>query len=39
MNLFAPRTPDEYYIPQPDDGSWYYQSQLDEQELENDSYK
>ena len=27
-----PRSPDEYFLPDADDGSWYAQSQLDEQE-------
>ena len=29
---FIPTRPDEYFTPEPDDGSWFYQSQLDQQE-------
>jgi hypothetical protein len=28
------RRPDEYFMPEPDDGSWYHQSQLEQQEQE-----
>jgi len=31
MNML-PRSPDEYFLPSDDDGSWYAQSQLDEQD-------
>jgi len=27
-----PRKPDEYFLPDEDDGSWYAQSQLEQQE-------
>ena len=27
--------PDEYFLPDNDDGSWYHQSQLEEQEQED----
>lgn len=29
---FTPTRPDEYFTPGPDDGSWFYQSQLEQQE-------
>jgi len=29
---YIPTEPDEYYMPEPDDGSWHYQSELDQQE-------
>jgi hypothetical protein len=32
MTLFLPRKPDEYFLPDTDDGSWAFQSQLEEQE-------
>jgi hypothetical protein len=31
----TPTKPDEYFMPEPDNGSWYYQSQLEQQEQEN----
>lgn len=32
---FLPQKPDEYFLPDNDDGSWYHQSQLEEQEQED----
>lgn len=34
MSPFVPRKPDEYYMPAPDDGSWQYQSELEQQEFQ-----
>jgi hypothetical protein len=34
MTLFLPQKPDEYFLPESDDGSWHHQSQLDQQEQE-----
>ena len=31
----TPTKPDEYFMPEPDNGSWYHQSQLEQQEQEN----
>lgn len=31
---FLPRKPDEYFLPDDDDGSWEHQRQIEEQEQE-----
>ena len=35
MNLFLPRKPDEYFLPDLDDGSWNYQLELEQQMQES----
>lgn len=30
--VFTPKKPDEYFMPAPDDGSWQYQAELEQQE-------
>lgn len=35
MNLFSPRKPDEYFLPDSDDGSWNYQLELEQQMQES----
>lgn len=34
---FIPTKPDEYFMPEHDDGSWNYQSELDQQEQEDNA--
>jgi hypothetical protein len=35
VTLFSPRKPDEYFLPESDNGSWNYQLELEQQMQES----